>query len=442
MSSVLRAAESCAFLHPIFPERAIHQMRTTANKTAILSLVSIVGVSLAGCAQLPLDGPAHRDIDRGATVQFVSARDQIAYDYALIDVTPVVLDSLPQKYASSFQSIEGKLVHASPAAEIGVGDVLQVTIFESAVGGLFLPADSGPRPANAITIPSQTVLRSGEISVPYAGKIRAAGRSIPSVARDIQARLSSRAIEPQVVITLVEQNAATVSVIGDTLVNANRFKLTGSADRVLDMVARAGGTRFPGYELFVTLVRQNHSATINFSRLISDPDENILVQPNDIIYVYRQQQKYVAIGALGSSSQTSGVTGQFTFDQERLSLNEAIARAGGLLDTRADPGMVFVYRIEHRSTLEHMGVNLSGFPTEQLAIPTIYRLNFRDPSSFFTAQRFTMRDGDAIYAANSDSVEMRKFFDHARAITSTVAGVASDVSLVGNIIKGNTGNGN
>jgi protein involved in polysaccharide export with SLBB domain len=54
-------------------------------------------------------------------------------------VTPVVLDSLPQKYGASFQSIEGKLAHASPAAEIGVGDVLQVTIFESATGGLFVP---------------------------------------------------------------------------------------------------------------------------------------------------------------------------------------------------------------------------------------------------------------------------------------------------------------
>ena len=138
--------------------------------------------------------------------------------------------------------------------------------------------------------------------------------------------------------------------------------------------------------------------------------------------MYREQQKFVALGALGAAGQTSGLTSQYPFEQERLSLTEAVAKAGGLADGRASPGHVFLYRLEYREALEKMGVNLSMFSPDH-DIPTVYRANFRDPSSFFFAQAFPMRHKDLIYVSNAESVEVVKFFDYLRAITSTVAGV-------------------
>ena len=198
------------------------------------------------------------------------------------------------------------------------------------------------------------------------------------------------------------------------------------------MLSKAGGFRYPGYELFVTLQRGKQKTTVYFPTLINDPDENIFVEPGDTIYVYREQQKFVAVGALGSVEQTSGLTGLYAFENERLSLNEAVAKAGGLLDTRANPGQVFVYRMEHRQTLEALKVDLKKFPRDQKFIPTIYRANFRDPSSFFIAQSFPIRHKDIIYAANADAVELAKFLDFLRSITSTVAGVATDGLVIGN----------
>ena len=406
-------------------------------KSASKILTPLIAISLAGCAQLPLDGPSHRDIDRGALVQFVVDRNTVAYDYALVDVTPGLIDSLAGTGGQTLRSLGSTVRRSAPVTQIGVGDVLQITIFESAAGGLFLPEESGSRLANSVTMPSQSVSAAGDVSVPYAGRIHMAGRSISEIERDIQKKLADRAIEPQVIVALLQQNSASVSVIGDTLNSANTFKIGATGERVLDMISHAGGTRFPGYELYVTLVRKDNRATISFSQLVNDPGENVYVMPGDTIHVFRQQQTYIAVGALGSSGQSSGVTGQFPFDQDKLSLNEALAKAGGLLDTRADPGMVFLYRMEHRSVLEKSGVDLTCFPADQTTIPTVYRLNFRDPSSFFIAQRLMMRNQDVIYAANADAVEMKKFFDHARAITSTVAGVATDISVVSSILKGN-----
>jgi polysaccharide export outer membrane protein len=56
-----------------------------------------------------------------------------------------------------------------------------------------------------------------------------------------------------------------------------------------------------------------------------------------------------------------------------------------------------------------MGVDLSRFSPAVTKVPTIYQANFRDPSSFFAAQQFTLRDKDVLYVSNASSVELTKF---------------------------------
>jgi polysaccharide export outer membrane protein len=399
----------------------------------LLSLAGAVG--LASCTQLPVSGPDHRSISIGATAT-LSSNERVALDYVLLDINRAVLDLVVSVGPESFFRTFGGDKGPAPVIRIGVGDVVQVSIFESSAGGLFIPAEAGVRPGNFVTLPSQTVDRSGTISVPFAGQIPAAGRSIPDIQREIETKLENRAIEPQVLITVVEQNATEVAVVGDVVNGANKFRIRPGGERILDVISRAGGTKFPGYELFVTLQRQKKRATVYFPTLVNNPGENIFVAPGDVVYVYREQQKYVAVGALGSTTLTTGLTGQYAFDQEKLSLNEAVAKAGGLLDTRANPGQVFLYRMEYRDALGAMKVNLSKFPKDQKFIPTIYRANFRDPSSFFFAQKFPMRHKDVIYVSNADSVEVVKFLDYIRAMTSTVSGVASDTVITKDAIRG------
>jgi len=391
-------------------------------------LCLLAGALLAACTALPIDGPHYRDITSGAVTALVSDRDTIAFNYALIDISANVLEHQAEIGPGSFFRTFGAGSGPAPVVRVGAGDVLQVSVFESAAGGLFVPSEAGVRPGNYVTLPPQQVDRSGTITVPYAGAVTAAGRTLPEIQQDIEAKLSKRAIEPQVVVSFIEQNASEVTVVGEA--GANKFRIRPSGERILDVISRAGGIRYPGYELFVTLQRHKRKATVYFPTLVNAPAENIFVAPGDTVYVYREQQKFVAVGALGAGGQTSGLTGQFAFDQERLSLNEAVAKAGGLLDSRANPGQVFLYRIEYRQILENMGVKLGNFPPEQKLIPTVYRANFRDPSSFFFAQSFLMRQKDVIYASNADAVEVGKFLGYVRTITSTVAGVATDVSVI------------
>jgi len=316
--------------------------------------------------------------------------------------------------------------------------VLQVSVFESSKEGLFSPPEGTIRAGGFVSIPNQAVSSSGTISIPYAGEVHVSGRTVPEIERDIESKLAARAVEPQVVITMVEQNTGTATVIGDSMGGANKLKLTGSGERVLDMISKVGGLRFPAYEAFVKIQRKNRVATVHFPRLVDNPEENIFVEQGDLIFVYREPRKFTALGAIGATSGAAsisgntivGAVGQFSFDQAQLSLHEAIAKAGGLVDIRADPAQVFLYRIERRETLERMGVDLSRFAPNQRIIPTVYRANFRDPSSFFFAERFSMRDRDIIYVGNSDATEHEKFFTYLNDLTGTMAGVATNLNTV------------
>jgi polysaccharide export outer membrane protein len=389
-----------------------------------------VAALLAGCTNLPIDGPLPRDISRAATASVTNDRHKVVYDYVVVDVSDKVIESVVEVGPGSFFRSFGTGHGPAPTIGVGVGDVISVTIFESATGGLFIPPEAGVRPGNFVSLPPQTVGKSGTITVPYAGEVRAAGRTPQQIQVDIERALASRAVEPQVVVTLVEQTALAVTIVKEA--GANRLQIRPN-ERVLDVIARGGSLGYPGYEMFVTLQRRGLRATVYFPVLINDPRENIYVQPGDTLYIYREQQKFVAVGALGSTGQTSGLTGLFAFEQERLSLNEAIAKAGGLVDSRANP-QVLLYRMEHRDTLEKIGVDVHAFEGQEF-IPTIYRANFRDPSSFFFAQRFPMRNKDVIYVASADSVEVEKFIAHSRTLTSYVAGTATDALITRNAIR-------
>jgi len=409
----------------------------------------LAALALAGCSHMPVNGPEYRDIDRGATSSIENPRGSIVYDYALVDINPLVLQVLDGLSSDSFFRTFGARRHGVPIVKVGVGDVVQTSIFESSSGGLFVPGEATSRGGNYVTLPAQSVSSNGTISIPYAGSVRASGRTASEIQRDIEEKLAKRAIEPQVIVNVIEQNSDSATVIGDA--GSSKIKITGSGERILDMISKAGGTgaggtKFAGYELLVTLQRRGRIATIPFTTLINDPQENLYVAPGDVIYVKRQPKSFVAFGALASvggggggtveNGQTAAVSTQFQFGQERLNLNEGLAKAGGLADGRANPAQVFIFRPERRETLERMGVNLKSFAPDQRVIPTVYRANFRDPSSFFFAQRFMMHDKDVVYASNSDATEVLKVLGYVNAWMSTASNAFVQGRTIGDIASG------
>lgn len=335
-------------------------------------------------------------------------------DYVLVKLTPTVVDILkeygPGAIAGSFPDRR-----PPPGIRFGIGDTVAVSIFEAAAGGLFIPAEAGVRPGNFVALPNQNVDLNGNITVPYAGQVKANGRTPTDIQRDIVKAIGNRAIEPQVVVSLITQNTSLISVLGEVRTPA-RLTANAAGERVLDLIARAGGLTGPGWESWVTLERGGKRATVPFGALVYQPANNVWVHPGDTIYVYREPQVFLAFGAFTIGGNFGGQA-QFPFDMWKITMAQAMAKAGGLIDAQAEPAGVYVYRREPRELVERLGVDCSRF-TGPL-VPVVYNADFRDPSGFFLASKFEMRDKDVLFAANAATVDTTKFLQFVQAVVGT-----------------------
>jgi polysaccharide biosynthesis/export protein len=397
--------------------------------------LAVIGMAFlcAGCGSqlLPDSGPNALAVKSGITWN--------GPPYGLVKLSPAVVNILDEYGPRSLSAFFGDH-RPPPAITFGIGDVVGLTIFEASPGGLFIPAEAGARQGNFVTLPNQVVDQKGNILVPYAGLVPAAGKTALQIQEEIVDRIKNRAIEPQALVSLVVKNSSLITVIGEVN-NATTASPTGrippqpAGERLLDVITRAGGLKDQGQDTWVVLERHGHRASVPFGSLIYEPGNNIWAWPGDTIYLYKEPQTFLAFGATGSSG--SATQGQFPFTAGptssawRMTLAEAVAAAGGLLDLVADPGSVFLYRREPRELAEMLGVDCSKMdgPT----VPIVYSVSFSDPAGYFLATRVQMHNKDVIFAANAQAVEITKFAN----FLNTLISVPTNAVNLANVIQQN-----
>jgi polysaccharide export outer membrane protein len=383
-----------------------------------ISILLILLPLLTGC--LPSNGPR--------TAAIVSDAHEVDAPFAVIALTQPVAELLASHQAASLADTFG-MRSAAPALTLGVGDQVVVTIFEAASGGLF-SGDSATVGANkSVSLPPQPISQNGTISVPYVGQVRAAGSTPAEVQRAVEVALKDKAIEPQVIITVMSSPSTFVTLAGD-VGHTGQLPLSLGGFRLLDAIATSGGSKEADYNTFVRLTRGSSSATVSLARVVRDPGQNIYLRPNDLVYVYTDPQVYTVFGATSRNS-----TVPFTTDH--LTLAEAVGAAGGLNDQRADARGVFVFRYEDPEVYEavrNVQPKALGSPTLTSAgVPVVYKLNMKEPIGFFAAQRFVMRDNDVLYVSNAASVELSKLLS---VFTGSLGSANSATSLQARLAAG------
>ena len=89
------------------------------------------------------------------------------------------------------------------------------------------------------------------------------------------------------------------------------------------------------------------------------------------------------------------------------------------MDAQADPGSVFLYRQEPREVAAALGADLARFPGA--TVPMIFQLSLADPSGYFLATKFLVRNQDVLFIANAKQVEISKFLGLLSLFTNTAA---------------------
>jgi polysaccharide biosynthesis/export protein len=367
-----------------------------------------VSCTLGGCTLLPRAGPMTDDV-------MASADRGPAHRYELFDISAPVVAAVRRRKAGSFAARFGD-TERSVEPTIGVGDTVAVTLWEAPGGILFasnevtsVPQQSGSHMA---TVPDQVVGRDGAISVPFAGRVKVANKTTRGVEAAIKQGLSDKTADAQVVVNVRGSVSNAVTVIGEVQ-SASRLPLSVGGDRILDVIAAAGGLRVPINETFVELTRGDTLVRMPLLQVTNDPRENIYLRAKDVLTLVRAPQKFLVYGATGSNA-------EIPFDADGISIADALAKAGGLNDSRSDPGGVFVFRYESSDVVRAIRPDapLAG-PVG--AVPVIYRLNLRDPDGFFLAQQFPIMNRDVIYVSNAPFTDVQKVMSVATTMASYAA---------------------
>ncbi len=356
-------------------------------KKAFSAGVFVATVLLAGCGELPVEGPILTEVE-------AHHRQNNTAGFLLIDLNAEVADHLKSKQAPSFNDHFGK---GKPfrSLRIGVGDTLAVQIWEADPAGLF----SSVGAVNRGQIPEIVVDNTGKVLIPFAGRVRAAGRSPSQLGVAIAEALKEKTVEPQVHVSITRNVANTVTVTG-SVNKPSIVSLTHKGDDLLDVIASVGGARYPAYESRVSLTRKGKIAKAYLSHVLNSPRDNIYLKRGDKINVTRVPLSFSAFGAVATK-------GKINFDAAKLSVLEAVGKVSGLADERADPRGVFVMRFERRDVAYRLA-GVEGADQRNL-VPVIYRINLKDPNQYFFAQVIPLHDKDVIYVSNAPSVELDKF---------------------------------
>ncbi|WP_426018875.1 polysaccharide biosynthesis/export family protein [Brevundimonas sp. DWR2-3-1b1] len=384
-----------------------------------LAIVAILG----GCSTLPRDGPSGASVNAGATTASALG------SYALVPLTYEVTERMKQVPPQFF----GTLAAGSsdqPADVIGEGDTLAISIFDpsgSLFGGTLGSGSSSSSRTNTTlsggnqALPGAVVDRSGSVAIPFGGQVRVQGLTSTQAAAAIRRALVGKVANPQVLVSIAGNASNTVNVLGDVR-QPGRAPLGVNSDRILDVIAAAGGSARTTDDLIISIQREGQTYTAPLSAVTTEFGENVRLQRGDVVNVQYKPRRFSTFGGLNAVAQVDMPAGPMT-------LTGAMSKVGGLNTNTANARRVLIFRFERPEVAQALGINQPATPR---GVPVVYELDFSDAANVFAATNMQVMPEDVIYVPLAGAAEMRKFFEVVQSLTRVVYDVSVTSTLNNN----------
>ena len=368
------------------------------RRTAVLGALACL--PLASACGLPRPGPNKKEIFAGSVLK--------GGDAFIVTVNPRVTRAtavLPSfGFSSAFQN--AGLVGSDTLAP---GDTLGITIFENVKDDPLL-GNTGQR-VSALT--EVQVDGQGNIFIPYAGKIKAAGQTPEGLRQTITRKLDAQTPDPQVMVARLAGDGSSVTISG-AVAASGTFPIEGPTRTLSSMLAKAGGVSIPPAVAIVRVTRGRQTGKVWLKDLWASPALDIALRPGDQIIIEQDERKFTALGATGGQALVP-------FESETLSAIEAIATVGGLQTAAADPTGVFVFRNEP-DTISNIVLGRNDLRGDQRIV---YVLDLTQPNGMFEARDFLIRDGDTLYVTEAPYVQWNKTLSALTGATGAAANLGS-----------------
>lgn len=210
----------------------------------------------------------------------------------------------------------------------------------------------------------------GFVNLPLVGRMRAGGQNIEAFEAALVGKLREFVKEPQVTVMVTEYRSQPISILGQ-VTSPGVHQLQGRKS-LFEVISMAGGLKpEAGYTIKIVRKRQYGAiplasaktdttgeysvAEVNVKGIMNaeHPEENLLIQPFDVITVPKAELVYV-VGAVKRS-------GGFTLaDREKVTVLQALSMAEGFGPQPADRDCKILRKSGNNADREEIPVDLSA----------------------------------------------------------------------------------
>lgn len=267
--------------------------------------------------------------------------------------------------------------------KLGVGDVIRINVWGNPDFNLFGTAAGVSSSTVANAPPAQAAGRNieenGKLYLPLVGEQQAAGLTVKEFRQRLTKALSAYIKEPQVDVSVLSYRSQRVFLNGEVK-SPGVYPITDIPQRISDLIGVAGGTTPTADITSVALTRDKKLYTLDLYDLYYEgrSGENVLVKHGDIINVGDNQQRKIFV--MGEVLKQ----GSLVMRRGKISLTEALMDAGGMSQTSAATGRIYVLRADNDGN------------------PVIYQLDASQPQAMVMANKFILKPHDYVFVNPTD----------------------------------------
>ncbi|MGZ8942504.1 MAG: polysaccharide export protein [Methylobacter sp.] len=308
----------------------------------------------------------------------------------------------PNNVANHYFSyrIGSKAIKGAPNKEppsqyrVGPRDILTITVWEHPE--LTIPAGEFRSAETAGTI----VGEDGNIFYPYAGVIKAAGKTVEEIREELTRKLSVYIEQVQLDVRVASYRSQRVYVVGEVATPGIQM-VKDVPLTVLEAINSAGGLGHESDPRNIMLTRNGKTYSINLLALYEGGDlsQNILLENGDVLNVPdREFNKVFVLGETNIVNSFASGTNQTTrsrsvyMNKGRMTLTEAISEQGGINQETADAARIFIFR--------------GGLGKSE-----IFHLDAKSPDALLLADRFPLEPRDVIFVDRAEGIRWNQIIN-------------------------------
>jgi polysaccharide export outer membrane protein len=245
----------------------------------------------------------------------------------------------------------------------------------------------------------------GNIFYPYAGVIKAAGKTVEEIREELTQKLSVYIEQVQLDVRVTSYRSQRVYVVGE--VTTPGIQLVKDIPlTVLEAINSAGGLSTEADSRNIILTRAGKTYKVNLLALYEGGDlrQNVPLQHGDVLNVPDRQFNKIFI--FGDTSAATTGTGSAAIpggsgstrsrslymSKGRMTMTEALSDAGGVSQDLSDAARIFVFR--------------GG-----LGKPKIFHLDTKSPDALLLADRFPLQPRDVIFVDRAEGIRWNQIID-------------------------------